>query len=213
MPQRPKALPMSDRIPGYPLQWPVGQPRTASFNRRDAQFQVPFGRARTLMLRSLQLLGARPDEVVVSSNIELRRDGMPYADFKQPADPGVAVYFDRIVGGKRTPFVVACDTYSRVLWNLRAVGLTIDAMRSIQRYGASSLLEQAFQGFAALPPAGYEKPWWEVLGVDVDKPHTLDLVRAAYLELVKLHHSDVGGDHERMVEINLAFEQAKEALS
>jgi len=200
-------------IPAFPLAWPVGQKRTRL--RRDGAFKVTFARARDDLISGLVLLGARESEIVLSSNVELRRDGLPYADYREPADPGVAVYFDRFVRNEhgsdvRRSFVVACDTFSKVIWNMRAVGLTIEAMRSIQRYGASSLLEQAFQGFAALPPAGHIKPWWEILGVD--KNATVDVVRAAYTELARIHHPDVeGGNHERMIEINQAFEIWRDA--
>ena len=70
------------------------------------------------------------------------------------------------------------------------------------------MLEQAFTGFAALPPKGGAKPWWEVLGVHEDAH--VDYVRAAYLELVRVHHPDAGGNTERMAEINEAYRQAKE---
>jgi cytochrome c5 len=50
--------------------------------------------------------------------------------------------------------VIACDSYSTVRANMRAVGATVEALRAIQRHGATSLLERAFTGFAALPPKG-----------------------------------------------------------
>lgn len=143
----------------YPLTWPVGMPRTA--NRREAAFTVDLRRSYDDLTRTLSLLGAR--HVVVSSNLVLRQDGAPLARMAEPRDPGVAVYFDRWIDKADRPFVIACDQYSKVRWNLRAIGVTVDALRSIQRHGASSMLEQAFTGFAALPPAAREKPWWEVL--------------------------------------------------
>jgi hypothetical protein len=93
-------------------------------------------------------MGAK--EIVVSTNVPTRRDGLPYADAREPADPGVAVYFTH---GKRQ-LVIACDSYSTVRANMRAVGATVEALRAIQRHGATSLLERAFTGFAALPPKG-----------------------------------------------------------
>lgn len=67
----------------YPLQWPEGWPRTPYGAREtDARFRGPtygltFGRARDQMLAELELLGAK--NVVISSNLELRQDGLPYA--------------------------------------------------------------------------------------------------------------------------------------
>jgi DnaJ-domain-containing protein 1 len=124
------------------------------------------------------------------------------------------VYFDRNVpvptpekpwAQVLRPFVIACDTYRKVRWNLRAIGATVEALRAIQRHGASSMLEQAFTGFAALPPANRAKPWHEVLGVA--ETAAAEAVRDAYRELARIHHPDAGGNAERMAEINGAFDE------
>lgn len=192
-------------IERYPLTWPTGQPRMPLHRRSDAAFKVDFGRSRDELLHSLELLGGR--NVILSSNVPLRQDGLPYANMPEPADPGVAVYFDRLIAQDAKPFitkpfVIACDSYRRVRWNLRAIGAAVDALRTIQRHGASAMLEQAFTGFAALPPAEYEPPWWEVLGVA--ETASEDVVRRAYLDLVKIHHPDVGGSLDTMSRINRA---------
>lgn len=189
----------------FPLTWPERQRRTTS--RRRAPFQVGFAAARDHLLKQLALLGAR--EVVISSNVPLRRDGLPQADAREPADPGVAVYFERLVGKEWTPFVVACDAYNRVQANLRAVGLTVEALRSIARYGATEMLEQAFKGFASLPAREADPPWWVVLGVEAGA--RADVVRDAYWALALAHHPDRGGDVARMAQINRAYESAKAA--
>jgi hypothetical protein len=189
----------------YPLTWPAGQPRTADWQRHDAAFKVDFARARDELLHSVQLLGG--SGVVLSSSIALRQDGLPYANMPEPKDPGVAVYFDRRIGKDLKPFVIACDTYRKTKWNLRAIGATVEALRSIQRHGASSMLEQAFTGFAALPPKSIDDaPWWETLGLPADADS--GAVRRRYLQLVQENHPDRGGDAARMVAINVAFQQS-----
>jgi hypothetical protein len=186
-------------IESYPLTWPHGQPRTQA--RTHSRFKINLARSRDALSAELRLLGAR--DIVISSNVELRRDGLPYANSREPVDPAVAVYFER----KARPFVIACDTYARVADNLRAVGMTVSALRTIHRHGASSMLEQAFSGFAALPAAFREKPWWEVLGVS--EKATSTEIREAWLELTKIHHPDLGGDSERMAEINAAYQRSR----
>jgi hypothetical protein len=193
-------------LSAFPLTWPSGQPRISYMRRSEDRFQVSLRASRDHLLQQLDLLGAK--DIVVSSNMQLRNDGLPYADQREPHDPAVAVYFNRTVEGRQKPFVVACDQYRRVLGNLRAIGLTIEAMRTIQRHGSNTLLEQAFTGFAALPAASNgQKPWWEVLGVE--RRASAGEIRIAYEKLAVIHHPDVGGDHARMVEINLAFELAR----
>lgn len=190
-------------LEAYPLTWPERQPRTAAMARHHAAFKFELGRARDALLHELKLLRAK--DIVISTNVPTRRDGLPMADAREPADPGVAVYFER----KGRQFVIACDTYNRVKYNLRAVGVTVEALRSIERHGSSSMLEQAFTGFAALPPAGRIEPWWEVLGVTADANETT--VRDAFRELARLHHPDVGGDSARMARITEAFALAQKA--
>lgn len=52
-------------------------------------------------------------------------------------------------------YVLACDLFNEVRLNMHAIGLTVIAMRQIERCGASSMLERAFRGFmAALPAKG-----------------------------------------------------------
>jgi hypothetical protein len=190
-------------IERFPLAWPQGQPRQR--NRQFAAFKVDFARARDEFLRSIELLGGR--SVVLSSNIALRQDGLPYANMPEPRDPGVAVYFDRRINDEFKPFVIACDTYRKTKWNLRAIGATVEALRAIQRHGATTLLEQAFMGFAALPPkSNGAPPWWEVFGIPADASR--ETVRRRYLELIQENHPDRGGDNARASAINVAFQQS-----
>lgn len=195
----------------YPLYWPEGWPRAK--RRQQAKYQTLFGRARDHLLHELRLMGAT--SVVLSSNVPLRRDGLPYADFARARidDPGVAVYFVRgsLKGGQQQ--VIACDKWDNVTDNMRAVGLTIEALRGIARAGATELLDRAFTGFKALPPAGGTTvgetgaPWWQVLGVSESAP--VEAVKAAYRALAAKHHPDAGGDHGAMAAINRAYEQAQ----
>lgn len=185
----------------YPLYWPEGQPRCTS--RRDCwAFKVTFWQALQHLRAELGRMGAK--EIIVSTSVKLRKDGLPYGDIAEPKDPGVAAYFTH---GKRR-LVIACDSYTTVRWNMRACGMTVEALRTIQRHGATELLERAFTGFTALPPRGGEaRPWWEVLGVS--QTAAADEVKAAYRELAMAHHPDLGGDGETMARVNRAYEESQ----
>lgn len=193
----------------FPLHWPMLQPRTPDHRRRDSKFSTSVGRARDELLRELGLLGAT--SIVVSTNCPVRRDGLLYADSSEPRDPGVAVYFNRRVGGATRPYTLACDSYRKVRWNLRAVGVTVEALRTIARHGATEMLEQAFTGFAALPPAPTPKAWFDVLGVSQNA--TLREAKQAYLALIAEHHPDKGGDTAKAAEINAAWTDATKAVT
>ncbi|BAY08612.1 J domain-containing protein [Calothrix sp. NIES-2098] len=192
---------MTENISAYPLNWALIYPRTPSHQRQEAQFKVKFGIARDQLLHELQLLGA--SNVIISSNVQLRRDGLPYANFKEPEDPGVAVYF-RI---KKKNYVLCCDKWLTVRDNLRAIGLHCAAIRGMERWGVGNV-EQAFTGYQALPPT-QPKQWWEVLGVDAQA--SARQVREAYRKLAQQHHPDIGGSAQKMTQINAAYQQAKQA--
>jgi hypothetical protein len=199
-------------VASFPLYWPLQHARTAPHARRAARFLVDFVSARKDLVRELDLLGAR--DLVLSSNVPIRRDGLPALPDREPEDPGIAVYFSRRLGrdGDRAPFVIACDQFTRVRWNLRAVGATLEALRSIERHGTTSMLEQAFSGFAQLPAASAAKPWREVLGV-APGFCSVDFLRAQLRELARVHHPDAGGDPARMAEINAAYAAGLQELT
>lgn len=186
----------------YPLYWPDGWKRTPPAFRRAAKYQVNFARARDELMRHLKLLGAR--DVIVSTNVPLRLDGLPYANTREPTDPGVAVYWtDR----KKREQVIACDRWNRVKDNLRAVGLAIEALRQLERTGASEILERAFRGFAALPSDAGRRTWREVFGFD-GGPVSREVLDDVYRRLARERHPDRGGRAEDMVELNRAREDA-----
>jgi hypothetical protein len=188
----------------YPLYWPLQYARSTL--RRKALFKVDYASARTSVLRELEILHAR--NVLISSNVPIRRDGLPVISEIEPADPGVAVYFTRLVGGQEKPFSLACDQFTKVRWNLRAVQATLEALRTIERNGATTMMEQAFSGFAQLP-ASTDPSWREVLGISLG-PCSPEKLKKRYIELAQEHHTGAGGgDHDRMVAINGAYERAK----
>lgn len=189
-------------IEAYPLSWPVGWPRKDSWQRSSSQYAVDFAKARDHLANELRLSRAR--DVVISSNVPLRRDGLPLANMRQPDDPGVAVYWTgRGRKGEPVPRVMACDVWRTVRENLRAVGLAVEAIRSLERTGASEILERAFAGFALLPAS---IDHWGVLG-------TRAALDARLRELAREHHPDRGGDPAVMAAINAAYELARNEVA
>lgn len=191
-------------VQAYPLAWPPDWPRSAV--AVASRFKTTFAKSRDELLAELGRLGAVA--VTLSMNVPLRDDGLPYARNATPKDPGVAVYFT----WKGRQYALACDQWERVGDNLRSVFLTVQAIRGIERWGASSMLERAFTGFAALPPAAPPRtPWHKVLGVP--ETATKDEARRARRTLATVYHPDSGShpDPARMAEINAAVDE-REAL-
>jgi hypothetical protein len=189
----------------YPLHYPTGWSRT-KFRQRsqfDPKGNRTFAQARDELLRQLKLL--RASKVILSTNIPLRQDGLPYAKFRQPDDPGVAVYFNL----NNKPRVLACDAWDKVIDNIWAIAKDIDAQRGRLRWKVITV-EQMFPVYE-LPDADRSKPWWEVLGIS--RHANWSDVKEAYRDKAKKHHPDVGGDRQQWDQIQAAYDQAFRGLS
>lgn len=190
-------------ISTYPLYWPPGWKRTSRSSR--ARFGDTNVYRETQRVRA-ELERMHAKEVVVSSNLQLRQDGIPYSGQKAPADPGIAVWFWLPTGPvpiseKPNPKnwaerVLACDAWDRAEHNLRAIVLHVQALRGQERWGVGSLA-QAFAGYQALPErAGSSVAAWTILGLDRDRC-TPAAVYAAFRREALKRHPDVGGTREQ----------------
>ncbi len=198
----------------YPLYWPEGRPRTTWHTRESARFETTFARARDEIVRQIELMVGRyatqqrEANLILSTNVPLRNDGLPLAGKKAPEDPGVAVYFK--YKGRRVAF--ACDRWKTVEDNMQAIAKTIDALRGISRWGTGDMLEAAFRGFEALPSQANTKGWRQVFGFRDSEAVSFDQVTARYRQLAQTAHSDKGGSDARMGELNVARDAARKEL-
>lgn len=181
-------------VEAYPLCWPLHRKRSA--HREYGRFKTAFAKARDNIVAEVSRMGGR--NAIISTNIELRRDGLPYASFTQPADPGVALYFT--YKGKQMCF--ACDRYRNAQDNMHAISLTISALRGIARWGTGDMMEAAFSGFMALPAPKMEDEPHEILGVERNAARSE--IEYAYKRLAAQHHPDKGGSTDQMARINAA---------
>lgn len=209
---------MSESAEAYPLCWPAGWRRTSAQQRTRAKFHrmadhnhnapgsgsayktrvdLTVEQAVDRVMRELGALRVDEATVVISSNLELRRDGWPRSGQRAPADPGAAVYW--AVRKTQKTRCIAIDTYDRVQDNMAAIAGTLAAMRAIDRYGGAEILDRAFTGFTALPAP---EQWWQVLGLT--SKATLAEIDDAYRVLALRHHPDRGGNTGEMARINRA---------
>lgn len=196
----------------YPLHWPAGWPRTALAQRKPAAFgkmrASGYGRealtvagARGRLSRELGLLDA--SNPVLSTNVELRLDGQPRSDRRDPDDPGAAVYFS--LGGR--PMALACDRWDRVADNIAALAKHIEALRGMDRWGVGTTA-QAFTGYQALPSPDAVPPasCWAILGIEPTRDPAK--IRAAFRTKAAEHHPDRGGMTADMTALIQARDQA-----
>ena len=72
-----------------------------------------------------ELFRFKATNIVISSNVPLRQDGLPYATFSEPLDPGGVVSFKAF----KKDYIFSCDCWTKVKDNLRAIGKHIEALR------------------------------------------------------------------------------------
>jgi hypothetical protein len=199
-----------ETIKAFPLSWPSGYKRSQL--TLDSRFRQTPAKAVGFLRDELHRLGAK--NIVISSNAPLKNNGEMYSDaMGRQADSGVAVYFNY----KDRPVVLCCDTYSKIWENCYAIGLTVENLRAIERYGVSDFLSRSFTGFAQIPESftvNSERSWWEVLCVS--KNADMAEVKKAYRMLAVKLHPDTGGDarsEDEFRELNEAYEEAKRSLN
>jgi hypothetical protein len=212
-------------IPAYPLQWPAGWPRTpfgaqalgkfGTMKQRqgqgyDIRHSITLAGATARVLAELARMGIDRQDVVISTNILLRLDGLPRSGQRAPRDPGAAVYWET---RKRERMVMAIDQYTKVEQNLAAIAATLEAMRAIERHGGAQILDRAFTGFTALPAPSGRRKWRDVLEVPAGWNVCLDDVKDRYRRLARQRHPDrANGSDEAMSELNVALMEAEKEL-
>ena len=75
----------------------------------------------------------------------IRTDGLPYANARYGTNPGVIVSFD----SRHGPLRYATDAFTEWQDNLRAIALSLEALRAVDRYGVTRRGEQ-YTGWRAI---------------------------------------------------------------
>ena len=196
-----------EAVTSSPLYWPPGWKRT-EFRTRSRFGRCSMNDATCETLDELARMGIEDFNVIVSTNVALRLNGLPYSNQRAPEDPGVSVWFS-IDGEER---VLACDRWDKVEHNLRAIAKHIDALRGMDRWGVGSL-EQAFRGYTALPAGDEPRPWRTVLGMHPGISANREAVAIYYKRRAIECHPDTGGSVEKWHELAAAYKEAVAAVS
>ena len=183
----------------YPLQWLPQQPRTK--NPERARFRTnSISRAGEMLADELRKLKGK--DCIISTNLQTKVGGGFYTR-QRVDDAGVVVYF-KLKGSDKA---MACDKWDLPEHNLWALYLSIAAIRGLERWGGSELLEGLFTGFKALPAPGQIQ-----LGTVRYFPPGTDLEtgRSIFKQLALELHPDKGGTPEEFMELNKQFVQFKQ---
>lgn len=183
----------------YPLQWPVGRARWSSFRQHNSTFKMSDSAKVSHLLDELDRLDA--GGVVISTNRP------PYSRATRFEDPGVAVYFTR----KGKELCITCDKWDRIEDNIHSIGLAVEAMRGLERWGTGDMVDAAFSGFTALPESIIvgpgSRPWHEVL--EVSPNASPEVIKTAYKRLLLKYHPDHGGTDAEFHALQRAYQESQ----
>jgi hypothetical protein len=170
--------------------------------RRYSPFRASLITTVETLARELRQLDAR--RIVLEIDLrerDIRVDGLPRADAR-PNSPGVVLAFESKFG----PLKYATGEYHDWKDNLRAIALSMESLRAVDRYGVSKRGEQ-YQGWRALPtstdPADAittrDQAWAviaEAAGIPIDSSPLLNGISEtdAIRRAIRNTHPDTGGD-------------------
>lgn len=178
-----------------PLQWEG--PSTPPDQRRS-RYSFKAGYPDTIRRLGHELAALDVDEAVIEAGFreqDLRLDGLPRTNARQPTHPGIRVAFT----GRHGPLIYATDAYDVWHHNLRAIALGLEALRAVDRYGITRRGEQ-YRGFAAIGAAPPADPWRDALRrlgelarVPVPTALTEADIDGTYRAAARYCHPDAGG--------------------
>jgi hypothetical protein len=166
-------------------------------NRKRSTFKASWNDTLDKLEKELTNLGARDVNIQAGFQIhEIRNDGWPRGG-RRPSHPAVVLSFlDR----KGTPLSFPCDTYDDHEDNIRAIALSLEALRAVNRYGVTKGHEQ-YQGFAQLPAADPSQQRTEAIAyfsriTGWTEQQIRGDLQGAYRLAAKATHPDSGGSNE-----------------
>lgn len=176
--------------------WP--QEPTPPHRQRPAHFKVGYERTLSDLEYELARLGVTRAFIQADvSERDIRADGLLRSDSK-PRSPRVIVS----ATSKHGPITLPCDTYSHWKDNLRAIALSLEALRDVDRHGVTKRGEQ-YRGLKQLTdgsgPINSEEAAQfisSVVGGTFSKAAILgnsDTFDSAYRAATKRLHPDVAG--------------------
>jgi len=186
------------------IDWPAGWERTPPAERTTARkFQATLGDTTESIIGEMDRMGVDKFRAsTASGGAYTTSRGLPKHD-ANPDDPGFVLKWSD--DGEQ--FAVACDAYTRLKDNVRAVYLWVNETRMCgQRPVRTGDTEFA----AARLPSGKEDavaagpPPHNVLDVSPDAPAAV--VKGAYREFLKERHPDHGGSPEEFRRLQTAKE-------
>lgn len=194
-------------------------PRKLTSNRQYSRFKANYSQTVDLLERELSHLGAHSIAVQLAIRPEDIRLGGQMRAYTQPSHPGVILSFTGRYGAVTMP----CDRYTHWHDNLRAIAVSLEALRAVDRHGVTTSGEQ-YKGWKQLPSGIEMGPAVDTMTVedaarviaamcsipDFYQPMigAVDTFKTLYRRVALESHPDVGGNRAKWDK----FQQAADVL-
>jgi hypothetical protein len=166
--------------------WPY--PATPDSNRRSWwTFKADWRDTLALLAHEIEWISGR--DVIIGAGFregDVRQDGMPRANAREPMHPGIEISFD----SARGRLTYSTDICQRWQHNVRSIALGLEALRAVDRYGITHRGEQ-YAGFLALAAGG----------PDPVRGKALVEQAGGIREALMAHHPDHGGSEADFVDV------------
>lgn len=176
---------------------------TVPTQRINSRFKASYESTLGDLERELNFLNAK--NVVLQIALDqkhIRIDGSLRAGAPIPKHSGIILSFESTYGHLTYP----CDTFTNWKDNVRAITLSLEHLRAVDRYGVTKRGEQ-YAGWHALPNYSGElslNESCEILGV---KPNSnIEEVKRAFKAKALKCHPDQGGSVEQFNQVKFAYE-------
>ena len=141
---------------------------TDSWRRQESRFKAGWQQTLDLLERELNHLRAK--DITIEGFFalkDIRNDGWPKSSAR-PTQPGVILSFT----ARQGRMVMPCDKYKDWESNLRAVALTLEHLRAVERYGVTTEKGEQYTGWLRLPTS-----------TAADEAHNLALVLVKFAQI------------------------------
>lgn len=180
-----------------------------------SQFRVPYSRVLSHLERELRTIHATSITVFAGFR-QVRQDGWPYSSAR-PEHPAVKLQF----GSGPDTLLFAASRYRSFEDNLRAIALTLEALRAVERYSVvkgeqylgfkqiaspQTALRQDVSRYAAAARLALLADCQPLELLSAADRGDRDKVKAAYRLAVAKVHPDRGGAQEAFVKVKEAFD-------
>ncbi len=135
-------------------------PHQPTKDRPYSRFDTPYPKTVNLLMREVEALGGRDITMGVGlSETDIRLDGQPRANARTMSHPGVEISFD----SRHGRLAYATDMFGDWQDNVRAIALSLEALRAVERWGVSK--GRQYTGFALLTAGpGLEERGRQIVG-------------------------------------------------